>query len=113
MAKIASSLASCWRSWANTCQQHGEVERLGDVIVGARFQAENGVRIGVVAGQHDDRRLEAVLAQNAYRLATVDVRQPYIHDHQVDLPGLGGLNAFDAIFRGHRFELLMQRELLG
>ena len=69
--------------------------------------------IGIVAGQHDDRRLEAVLAQNAHRLATVDVRQPHIHDHQVDLPGFGGLNAFGAVFRGHRVELLVQRELLG
>ena len=60
---------------ADARQQHGETERLGDVVVGAGFQAEDGVGIGVVAGQHDDRRLEAVLAQDAHRFAPVDVGQ--------------------------------------
>ena len=34
----------------------------GDIIVGARFEAEDGVGIGVVAREHDDRRLETVPA---------------------------------------------------
>jgi hypothetical protein len=36
-----------------------------------------------------DRSLEAVLAQDAHRLAAVDVGQPDVHDHQIDLPRLG------------------------
>ena len=47
---------------ADARQQHGKAERLGDVIVGAGFQTENRIGIGVVPGQHDDRSLEAVLA---------------------------------------------------
>ena len=31
------------------------VERLGDVVIGARFQPQDGVRLGVERGQHDDR----------------------------------------------------------
>jgi hypothetical protein len=53
------------------CQQGGEAKRLGDVIVGARFEAEDGVRIGAVAREHDDRRLEAVPAQDAHGFAAV------------------------------------------
>ena len=36
-------------------------------------------------------------AQNAHRLAPIDVRQPHVHDHQVDLSGLGGLHALAAV----------------
>ena len=65
-----------------------------------------------MAGQHDDRRLEAVLAQDAHRLAPVDVGQADIHDHQVDVPGLGGLHALGAGIDRDRLEFLVQRELL-
>ena len=63
-------------------------------------------------GQHDDRRLEAVLAQDAHRFAAVDIGQADIHDHEVDLAGLGGLHALGAVFGRDDFEFLMQRELL-
>ena len=113
MVKTASSLASCWRKLrADARQQHGKAERLGDVVVGAGFQAEDGVGIGVVAGQHDDRRLEAVLAQDAHRLAAVDVGQADVHDHQVDLAALGRLHALGAAVDRDGLELLMQRQLL-
>ena len=58
--------------------------------------AQDGVGICVVAGQHDDRRLEAVLAQDADRFAAVDVGQADIHDDEVDLSRLGGLHALAA-----------------
>ena len=38
---------------ADARQQHGKAERLGDVIVVAGFEAENGIGIGVVTRQHD------------------------------------------------------------
>ena len=69
-------------------------------------------RVGVVAGQHDDRRLEAVLAQDAHRLAAVDVGQADIHDHQVDLAALGRLHRLGAAVDRGRLELLVQRQLL-
>src|SRR5215831_12655577 len=60
---------------ANARQQYRKTKRLGDVVVGSRFQAENGVGIGIMPGKHDDRRLKTVLAQDAHRLASVDVGQ--------------------------------------
>ncbi len=69
-------------------------------------------RVGVVAGQHDDRRLEAVLAQDAHRLAAVHVGQADIHDHQVDLAAFGRLHALGAAVDRGGVELLMQRQLL-
>jgi hypothetical protein len=65
-----------------------------------------------VPSQHDDRRLEAVLAQNAHRFAPVDIGKTDIHDHEIDLPGLGGLNPFGPVVDRDRLEVLMQRELL-
>src|SRR5262249_52297246 len=59
-----------------------------------------------------DRRLEAVLAQDAHRLAAVHVRQPDIHDHQIDLAGLGLLDALGAGIDRDRLEFVMQRKLL-
>src|SRR5262249_44499207 len=72
-------------------EQHGKTEGLVHVVVGARLESQDGVGVGVVPGQHDDRRLEAVLAQDAYGFPPVDVREPDIHDHEVDLTSLGGL----------------------
>ena len=66
-----------------------------------------------MAGQHDDRRLEAVLAQNADRFAAVDVGETDIHDHEVDLAGLGGLHALRAVLDGDGLKFLVQRQLLG
>src|SRR5438105_4399097 len=65
-----------------------------------------------MGGQHDDWRLEAVLAQDADRLPAVDVRQADIHDDKIDLAGLGGLHALRAALHRNRFEFLMQGELL-
>ena len=42
---------------ADAGEQHREPEGLGDVVVGARLEAEDLVGIAVVAGQHDDRAL--------------------------------------------------------
>ena len=49
--------------------------------------------IGVVSGEHDDRRLETTLAQAANDLATVGIRQPHIHQHKIGSIGLGGAGA--------------------
>ena len=65
-----------------------------------------------MACEHDDRRLEAVLAQDAHRFAAVDVGQANIHDHQIDLSRLGGPQALAAILRRESFKLLVQRKLL-
>ena len=97
---------------ADPRQQHREAERLCDIIVGAGFEAEDGVRIGVVAGQHDDGGLEAALAQAAHHFAAVGIGQPDIHQHQVGRIGLGGAGALGAGIDGGGLELVMQRQLL-
>ena len=81
---------------ADAREQHREAKRLGHVVVGAGLQAEDRIGVGVAAGEHDDRRLEAVLAQDAHRLAPIDLGQAHVHDHQVDLAGPGGLYALGA-----------------
>ena len=64
-----------------------------------------------MTGQHDDRRLEAILAQDAHGLATVDVGQSDIHDNQIDLAVLGGLNALRPPVDRNSVEFLVQRQL--
>ncbi len=60
-------------------------------------------------GEHDDRRLESILAKNAHRFAAVDIRKADVHDHKIDLAGLGSLHAFAAVLDRNGFELLVQR----
>src|SRR5437588_740031 len=62
-----------------------------------------------MGGQHDDWRLEAVLAQDADRLPPVDVRQADIHDDKIDLAGLGGLHTLRAALHRTRGLLLAGR----
>src|SRR6516225_9816889 len=81
------------------------------IVVGARFEAEDGIGIGIVPGQHDDRRLETVLAKDSRGIAAVDVGQPYVHDDEIDLAGFGCLHALAAAFNRNGFEFLMQRKL--
>jgi len=98
---------------ANASQEHNKAKRLGDVIIGTRFKTEKDVGLGIMAGQHDDRSLEVVLAQDANSLATIDIGQADIHDHQIDLARLRRLHALDAVLNCDGFELLMQRQLFG
>lgn len=96
----------------NAGQQHGKAERLRDIVVRARFEAENRVRIGVVPGQHDDRRLEAALAQAADNFAAVGIGQADIHQHEVGRVAFRRQRAFRAGIDGGCLELLVKRQLL-
>jgi len=64
-----------------------------------------------VAGQDDDWRFEAVLAQVAHGFATIDIRQADVHDHEINLPALGSLHALAAVLNGDGLEFLVQRKL--
>jgi hypothetical protein len=97
---------------ANAREQHSEAERLGDVIVGAGLKTENGVAVSVVAGQHDDRRLEAGLTENFYGFAAVHVRQADVHNGEVDLAGFRFLQTLGAGLDRNGVEFLVQRQLL-
>src|SRR5258705_10465676 len=43
-------------------QQHREAKWLCHIIIGAGFEPKDGVRISIVAGEHDDGSLEPALA---------------------------------------------------
>ena len=65
-----------------------------------------------MAGEHDDRSLEAVLAQDAHGLATVDIGKTDIHDYQIDLSRFRGLHPLATVLDCDGFEILMQRQML-
>jgi hypothetical protein len=90
-------------------QQHRKAKWLGDIIVGAGLQPENRIRIGIVAGQHDDRSLEAALAQGANDLATIGVRQADIHQDEVRRIGFGSAGSLGARVDGGSLEFVVQR----
>jgi small-conductance mechanosensitive channel len=52
-----------------------------------------------VAGEHDDRRFEAVFAQDAHRFAAVNVGKADIHDHEIDLSGFRRLHTLRTLSR--------------
>ena len=96
-------------------EQHGEAERLGDIIVGPRFEAHHRVGVGIVGGQHDDGPLEAVGAQVPDRLAAVHVGQADVHDDDVGLRARGrqtrrgGVGGFGDLEFGMQRQLFAQR----
>ena len=65
-----------------------------------------------MAGQHDDRRLEAVLAHDADDLAAVNIRQADVHDDEIDLLGFRRAHRLGAAVDRQRLEFVMQRDLL-
>jgi hypothetical protein len=93
-------------------EEHGESKRLADIIVGTRLETQDCVGVGVVPGEHDDRRFEPVLAQDAHDFAAVDVGQPDIHDDEIDVTVLGSLHALGSGVGRFRLELFVQCELL-
>ena len=94
------------------CEKNGEAERLRHIVVGARLEAENGVGIGVLARQHDDRRLVAALAQKLDGFTAIHVRQPDIHDQEIDHSGTRGVDALRGGALLQHVELLIERQLL-
>ena len=98
---------------ADAGQQHGEAEGLGDIVIGAGVEAQDGVGLGGLRGQQDHRALVAVLADDLAGLAAIHVGQVHVEDDEVGAVGLDRLDAGRGGGNlGHR-ELVMQRELLG
>ena len=97
---------------AQAGQQHRELERLGDVVVGAGVEPEDRVGVGLGGGQHDDRRLDPVAAHQAADLAAVDVGQADVEQDRVEVVALGQLQRPAAVFGLDGEELLVQTELL-
>ena len=111
--KIASSLPFVLPEMRpDAREQHGEAKRLRHIVIRARFESKYGVRIGIIAGQHDDRALEAVLAHDLDALAPIHVGQADIHDHEIESIGLHERDAAGRRVGGDDQEFLIETELL-
>src|SRR4029078_1488566 len=98
---------------ADTGEQHAEFERLGDVVVGARLEAEDGVRGGRLSRQHDDRPLEPAAAEKLAGLAAVEVGKANVEQHEIDMTVARKLEPVRRVGREQRVELLVQGKLLA
>ena len=98
---------------ADAGQQHREAERLGHVVVGAGIEAEDRIRIAIRRRQHDDRALDAVLAQKLADLAPVHIGKADVEQDQVVMGFLDDLQGFGATASLRRLEFVMHGQLLG
>ena len=76
-------------------------------------EAENDVGIRGIAGQHDDRALEPVLAHDLAGLAAVHVRQANVEQDQLEALLLGDLDALRRSRCRHDLEIVVQRQLVA
>ena len=94
-------------------QQDVDAKRFCDVVVGPRFEAQDGVGIAVGGGQHDHRRAHALAAHQLAELAAVHVGQT---DVEQDGVIMGQLGLLEALGRGADLdgrETVIEVELLG
>src|SRR5471032_672437 len=91
---------------ADARRQLARRARLGHVIVGAQFQADDAVGVVAAAGQHQDRQL-AARADAAQRLQPVHARHHDVEDGDRILAGEGGGGAGLAVVRGLHLEAFL------
>ena len=92
-------------------QQDRELEGLGDIVIGARVQTQNGVAVGVMAGQHHDRAFHGCLAHALAQLAPIGVGQANIQDHKVILALFDLLHALGPVAGLEHVEILGHHQL--
>src|SRR5690606_18266495 len=97
----------------NARQEHGELERLRDVVIGAGIEAQDRVSVRSIAGEHDDRRLEARLAQSFAGLTAIHVRQPDVENDQVEMAVLCGFHAACGVSYRGDLELVVKGKLVA
>ena len=68
-------------------QQLVEVERLGDVVVGAVVEALDHVLLLAQRGEHDHRDLGPVSSNRLEHLEAAATRQHHVEQHQIEVPG--------------------------
>jgi len=67
--------------------QFGEPDRLGQIIVGTGFEADDDVHLVGACGEHDDHRCRQQRAQASTDLDAVEIGQTEIQQDQVDGTG--------------------------
>ncbi len=98
---------------ADARQQDGEPERLGDIVIGAGIEAQNGVGVRRLRRQHDDRGRNPGLADQATGLAAVHVWKVDVQQDEVGARLLGLTHPIGRRRGLSRAEFLVKRQLLG
>ncbi|CAM5389245.1 hypothetical protein SALBM217S_09875 [Streptomyces griseoloalbus] len=82
---------------ADPGEEFGEAEGLGDVVVGAGVQADQGAHLVGAGRQHQDRHGVALGAEAAGDFEAVHPGQPQIEDHEVDAALQSGVECRRAV----------------
>ena len=89
-------------------------ERLGQVIVGPKFEAQHSVDLGGLGRDHDDGNAgrDGILAQLLANLESVNLRQHHIQDNEDGGLGPGLFEGLKPVHRrGHGIAGLLEVEL--
>ena len=93
----------------DAAHQLAQAERLGQVVVGAKLEADDLVHLLVARGQEQHRRLVAGAAHAAQHLESVHARQTHVEDHQIRGVARRDLEALFAVARdGDLVALLLE-----
>ena len=95
---------------AHAGHQLARVEGLGQVIVGAQFQADDAVHVVGAGGQHEHRHV-ALLAQPAQDFEAVQPGQHDVQDYQVEAAVQGPVQAAAAFMHALHREAFALEEL--
>jgi hypothetical protein len=90
-----------------------ELEGLGHIIVGTGIEAKDGVAIGVVTCQHQDRAFHPAFAHPATQLAAIGIGQADIKDHKVIDRGLDLFHALGGVARLEHIEVFGHDQLFA
>ncbi|MNO86584.1 hypothetical protein D3C76_779880 [compost metagenome] len=80
----------------NPYLQLGHAEGLGQIVVGATLKARNTIRFSTQR-RHQDNRRGRTLAQARQYIKAIHARQQNIHQHHVETPALGDIQAVAAV----------------
>jgi len=80
----------------------GQVQRLGDIIVGALFESLDGVVVGIAGGHHDDGQLgqRAFLSQSPQDFESIDLGHHDVEQHEVEGVRFERLEGLEAALGG-------------
>jgi hypothetical protein len=92
-------------------QQLAEVERLGEVVVGAGVEAGDAVLDGVAGGQHQDRRQHPGGTEPVAGLEAVDARQHHVEHDRVVGVGVRHPEGVLALYRHVREQAFLTEAL--
>lgn len=84
--------------------QLSDAEWLGNVIIGAKIQTENDIFLLSLRGEHQNRNLDAALANGTANFITIDAWQHDVEENQIRLLLQREIDSCRAILRRQNFE---------